>query len=182
MTEYIRIIDQPSKVPSGGRIHTKSVLDPRTRKQFNAQPEKRLETAPSCFEGIIGYTTEVVEAAIAPVLDEDDIEIKPGRSAIVLDTPELIGRLVRDILFTPQEDSDWVLMEVAVAAAKPAVDREVIRLKCDRLLAESAWTQLLDAPLDDVKRAEWATWRQKIRALPTTTVDPENPVWPKEPQ
>jgi len=42
---------------------------------------------------------------------------------------------------------------------------ERMRLHRDRLLAESDWTQLPDAP---VERAAWATYRQALRDFPVT--------------
>lgn len=42
---------------------------------------------------------------------------------------------------------------------------ERMRIQRDRLLAESDWTQLPDAPVD---RDAWATYRQALRDLPAT--------------
>lgn len=43
-----------------------------------------------------------------------------------------------------------------------------IKLRRSRnfLLTESDWTQVLDTPLSDSKKAEWATYRQTLRDLP----------------
>ena len=41
-----------------------------------------------------------------------------------------------------------------------------LRLIRNRLLAQCDWTQAVDSPLSDVKKAEWATYRQKLRDLP----------------
>jgi len=46
-------------------------------------------------------------------------------------------------------------------------------------LADSDWTQVPDAPVD---QAAWATYRQKLRDLPENTTDPREVVWPQEPQ
>ena len=53
----------------------------------------------------------------------------------------------------------------------------IIRNERDGLLRESDWTQVTDSPLSDSKKAEWATYRQALRDLPST--DPI--VWPTEP-
>ena len=37
----------------------------------------------------------------------------------------------------------------------------------DELLKESDWTQASDSPLSDSKKAEWATYRQELRDLPS---------------
>jgi len=55
---------------------------------------------------------------------------------------------------------------------------EDIRPARNALLAESDWTQAADSPLTDAKKAEWATYRQALRDLPTA--DPI--VWPTEPE
>jgi hypothetical protein len=50
--------------------------------------------------------------------------------------------------------------EIAADAASKAAQ---VRAQRDRLLADSDWTQVLDAP---VNRTEWATYRQALRDLP----------------
>ena len=57
------------------------------------------------------------------------------------------------------------------------------RLRKDRnqLLLETDWTQTLDSPLTDSKKAEWATYRQTLRDLPSNTTDPTNPNFPDKP-
>ena len=48
---------------------------------------------------------------------------------------------------------------------------ERMRLHRDRLLQESDWTQVADAPVD---REAWATYRQTLRDFPATwTAGPE---------
>jgi hypothetical protein len=48
---------------------------------------------------------------------------------------------------------------------------ERMRIHRDRLLKESDWTQLPDAPVD---REAWATYRQALRDFPATwTAGPE---------
>ena len=44
-------------------------------------------------------------------------------------------------------------------------------LKSERnsLLKNSDWTQGTDSPLSDEKKAEWVTYRQTLRDLPSTT-------------
>lgn len=45
---------------------------------------------------------------------------------------------------------------------------EILRNKRNKLLDESDWTQVNDAPLSDSKKQEWATYRQELRDLPST--------------
>ena len=51
----------------------------------------------------------------------------------------------------------------------------------DDLLLFSDFTQLADTGLTDSKKAEWVTYRQSLRDLPSNTSDPANPTWPTKP-
>ena len=68
-------------------------------------------------------------------------------------------------------------------AAWEEIGRDVmlrpVRAKRNRLLIESDWTQVADAPVDTTA---WAEYRQALRDLPANTTDPENPVWPTPPE
>ena len=55
-----------------------------------------------------------------------------------------------------------------------------LRQKRNKLLSESDWTQLQDAPLTDAQKQAWATYRQSLRDLPAT-VDINNIVYPETP-
>lgn len=59
-----------------------------------------------------------------------------------------------------------------------------VRRKRNLLLTESDWTQVADSPLTNSKKAEWATYRQTLRDLPSTqssVTDIDNITWPTEP-
>ena len=43
---------------------------------------------------------------------------------------------------------------------------EMLRNKRNALLTQSDWTQTVDSPLSDSKKAEWVTYRQALRDLP----------------
>lgn len=62
-----------------------------------------------------------------------------------------------------------------------AFDLELLRANRDSLLTSCDWTQSIDSPLTDAKKAEWATYRQALRDLPANTTDPANPTWPTQP-
>jgi hypothetical protein len=55
---------------------------------------------------------------------------------------------------------------------------KALRAQRDAKLSASDWTQLADAPVDDLV---WAVYRQALRDLPANTADPMNPVWPEMP-
>jgi len=63
------------------------------------------------------------------------------------------------------------------SAAKVSAQWNVIRAERNKLLVESDWTQLPDAPVD---AAAWATYRQALRDI-TTQADPFAIVWPESP-
>ena len=48
-------------------------------------------------------------------------------------------------------------------------------------LSRSDWTALTDCQLDQTKKNEWATYRQGLRDI-TLQSDPDNIVWPNEPE
>ena len=53
-----------------------------------------------------------------------------------------------------------------------------VRQQRNLLLAESDWTQLADAPVD---QAAWTTYRQALRDVPAQVGFPEAVVWPVAP-
>jgi len=63
------------------------------------------------------------------------------------------------------------------SAAKVGAQWNVIRAERNKLLVESDWTQLPDAP---VNAAAWATYRQALRDV-TTQANPFAIVWPESP-
>jgi hypothetical protein len=49
-------------------------------------------------------------------------------------------------------------------------------------LTDCDWTQLGDAQLTAAQVTEWQTYRQALRDLPSTTLDPAEPEWPTPPE
>tara|TARA_R110002153_G_scaffold43358_1_gene122597 strand:+ start:991 stop:1380 length:390 start_codon:yes stop_codon:yes gene_type:complete len=53
------------------------------------------------------------------------------------------------------------------------------------ILIGSDWTQFPDSPLNDAKKAEWATYRQALRDIPETYSDAtslDDIIWPTKPE
>jgi hypothetical protein len=50
------------------------------------------------------------------------------------------------------------------------------------LLAQSDWTVLIDSPLTDEKKQEYITYRQALRDLPSKYNNPDNVVYPDQPE
>lgn len=62
----------------------------------------------------------------------------------------------------------------------PSEDRlKNVRNLRNRLLQMSDWTQGLDSPLSDSKKAEWAAYRQSLRDITNQNIN--NIVWPEQP-
>jgi hypothetical protein len=57
----------------------------------------------------------------------------------------------------------------------------MILLVRDKLLLESAWTQLSDAPLTDADKALWQTYRETLQGLEFAYTDPNLVVFPDPP-
>ena len=53
---------------------------------------------------------------------------------------------------------------------------ELLRADRTRMLIQSDWTQLSDAPITSAKKTAWATYRAALRDLPTTVVAGSNPL------
>lgn len=64
-------------------------------------------------------------------------------------------------------------------AADVAAESARVRSTRNRLLAESDWTQVLDAPVD---RAAWANYRQALRDVTLQAGFPSNVTWPSKPE
>ena len=68
------------------------------------------------------------------------------------------------------------------AFTKPLPDLDALalsaRLLRNQYLAQSDWTQVADAPVD---QAVWATYRQALRDVPSQPDFPLTIVWPTEP-
>jgi len=56
-----------------------------------------------------------------------------------------------------------------------------IREQRNKLLIGCDWTQARDSPLTIEKQDEWAVYRQALRDLPNTVIDPTNVTWPVPP-
>lgn len=55
------------------------------------------------------------------------------------------------------------------------------RTQRDKLLAETDWTQVLDAPIDAATREAYRAYRQALRDLPEQEGFPETITWPELP-
>ena len=71
------------------------------------------------------------------------------------------------------------LEDEKIIAREKELAMETVRVKRNKLLLDSDYTQL-----DDVtkNKSAWATYRQQLRDLPQTVTDPLNVTWPTPPE
>ena len=105
------------------------------------------------------------EESLAPMIPDGGYTVEGKQS--------ILSTCVGGTLSTPTEEQiNNLNTENAFAA---------LRFQRDKLLAQSDWTQANDSPLAESKKAEWATYRQQLRDLPSNTSDPANLSWPEKP-
>lgn len=57
-----------------------------------------------------------------------------------------------------------------------------VRQQRHHLLTQSDWTVLIDSPLTDEKKQEYITYRQDLRDLPSKYNNPDDVIYPNEPE
>jgi hypothetical protein len=74
------------------------------------------------------------------------------------------------------ENTQLTLVEINTTIKSRTVreDRDYALSKCD-------WTQAQDAPLTAEQKAEWVTYRQALRDIPSQEGFPWNVIWPTTP-
>lgn len=64
---------------------------------------------------------------------------------------------------------------------EPPMTAEEVRAKRDKLLAETDWTQVADAPIDTATRTAMRVYRQQLRDITEQEGFPTDIVWPEMP-
>ena len=91
-------------------------------------------------------------------------------------------------VFTADIDNFQVnLNTLTVEAVTPVAEdlQHWLRVHRNGRLKSCDWTQGADSPLSDSKKAEWATYRQQLRDLPTSyssLSDKSSVTWPTKPE
>ena len=70
---------------------------------------------------------------------------------------------------------------VSYSTVKPVVELMMLREERNKRLAESDWTQASDSPLSGSKKTEWATYRQSLRDITSSTQTIFSVTWPTKP-
>lgn len=76
----------------------------------------------------------------------------------------------------------WSEIETEFETKKEKELLEPVRNVRNKLLAECDWTQVPDAPLTDLQKQSWATYRQELRDITDNFVDEKSLVWPVKPE
>ena len=90
-------------------------------------------------------------------------------------------------VFTDTTDEEDVVTTAAEheAAYKARIDAQAadnVRQTRDTKLSESDWTQLTDTQLSEAVAAEWTTYRQALRDIPSAESFPHDVTWPEQPE
>jgi hypothetical protein len=83
-----------------------------------------------------------------------------------------------NVPFTSEEEAEWDAQEAAWAAGENDRLAAAAREKRNALLAECDWTQVADAPVDNLA---WAVYRQNLRDVPNQPGFPVTIIWPTQP-
>tara|TARA_R110002153_G_scaffold169756_1_gene322642 strand:- start:27 stop:305 length:279 start_codon:yes stop_codon:yes gene_type:complete len=83
-----------------------------------------------------------------------------------------------NVPFTPEQEAERDAKEAEYAAGANDRAAAEIRTERDAKLAETDWTQVIDAPVD---QAAWATYRQALRDIPDQAGFPTEVNWPTAP-
>lgn len=82
-------------------------------------------------------------------------------------------------------DNQWVLKKIICDKTSEEInnyDKVVenqVRVKRNKLLSDTDWTQLPDAPTENAQ--EWQTYRQSLRDIPQQSNFPTDVDWPSKP-
>lgn len=71
-------------------------------------------------------------------------------------------------------DSDTDTITITPVADPTQTTTQVLKKMRNNRLTNSDWTQAVDSPLSDSKKAEWATYRQALRDLPSSYTDDDD--------
>jgi len=121
-------------------------------------------------EGVEAFNTAVAEFGFAPVQPQPQPHVDHC-SNVVEDAPVLKDDTwIQSWRIEPATDDEITTRTDAQAAS--------VRAERNQLLADSDWTQLPDAPVD---QAKWAAYRVALRQLKTQPGFPWHINWPQPP-
>lgn len=83
-------------------------------------------------------------------------------------------KINEDIAKRTAYNGEYTIEDIPMTAEKA-------RARRDKLLADTDWTQVLDAPIDTETREAYRAYRQALRDIPEQDGFPETVVWPELP-
>ena len=93
-------------------------------------------------------------------------------------TPPTIDKKTHTYNWTVQlQDGEWTQVWSTSQLDQEVAEKNVRDYR-DRLLSQSDWTQVADAPMD---KTAWATYRQALRDVPSQEGFPWDVTWPDQP-
>lgn len=78
----------------------------------------------------------------------------------------------------PLDGGDLGIPAEVLVAAINAQAWELVREERDRRIAVTDYTQMPDSPFTEAERQEFATYRQALRDIPQTFLEPDKVDWP----
>lgn len=93
---------------------------------------------------------------------------------VVEGQPEFIGGVWAQVWIVSDASAQEIEQRTKDKAAS-------VRSERNRLIAECDWTQLSDAPLNSLQKADWTQYRQELRDVPQQVGFPHEVVWPNKP-
>ena len=97
-------------------------------------------------------------------------------------TKFIVGPVFTDTTDEEGEVTTAAEHEAAYRARIDAQAADSVRQTRDTKLSESDWTQLTDTQLSEGVAAEWTTYRQALRDIPSAEGFPHNVTWPEQPE
>lgn len=129
----------------------------------------------------------IIDSVAVEVIDFDpNGRFHPAVAAMFIDVPDHVvagARLTNGEWINPPPPpapTPEMIAEQQAQAEATALEQQANEVRADRnrRLADTDWTQLADAP---VNQAEWATYRQALRDVPEQAGFPWDVIWPIEP-
>ncbi len=133
------------------------------------------------YVSLIPETLEIVDRFYG---NQSDVESRSSELEHVIVPPELHSGFV-----VPNRNLETNKIEFTVDTEALEAENQnhiqsqwvMFRNERTRLLKECDWVVLPDVGLTQEKVDEWKVYRQALRDLPSTTEDPQNPVYPTPP-
>ena len=127
----------------------------------------------------------LINASFPEQLTEESVELV-GYNLLLEGERPTNNSVYKEVVRAGEEEIDgkWYTKYVLQEKDKDLVDNSVgavVRKSRDERLAATDWTQLKDTQLSESKEAEWSTYRQALRDLPTASGFPHTMTWPTKP-